>query len=151
MDEHHNRQRREYVLIEYDDYWVIPLAGRLLSRVIVGYGLTLEFLDPQDEQISILIAGEFHLAFDNQNILLSHEQPTALGPALGLLARTVESARAYKDGRLELSFGGGSTISVAPADRYESWNVTGVRWLRIVCMPGGDLAVWKPDPPERDS
>ncbi len=141
----------EYALVEYDDYWLIPLTGRLLSRVIVGYGLTLEFLDPLEEQISVLIAGNFHLASDRGNVLLTCNQPTDLGPVLGLIGRSVETARAHKDGRLELNFAAGARICVAPADNYESWNVTGARWLRIVCMPGGDLAIWKPDTPETEN
>ena len=137
---------RECDLIEYDDYWVIPLRGRSLSRVIVGYGLTLEFLDPEDQQITIMIAGEFRLESDGHDFILSHEHPTALGPALGLLGQTVESARAHKDGRLEIKYAAGSKLSVMAAPSYEAWTVTGMRWLRIICMPGGDLAVWKPEP-----
>ena len=98
---------RECDLVEYDDYWVIPLRGRVLSRVIIGYGLTLEFLDPEDQQTTIMIAGEFRLESDGHDFILSHEQPMALGPALGLIGQTVESARAYKDGTLELKYGGG--------------------------------------------
>jgi hypothetical protein len=143
MDDPHNKQ---YTLVEYDDYWVIPLRGRPVSRFVVGYGLTIEFLDPENEQTIIMLAGEFHLEIDGKDFVLSHEEPTALGPALGLLGRAVESALAYKDGKLEVKFRGGAKLSVAPASNYESWNVTGTRWLRIVCMPGGDLAIWKPDP-----
>jgi hypothetical protein len=28
---------------------------------------------------------------------------------------------------------------------YESWNIVGPAGLRIVSLPGGELAIWSPD------
>jgi hypothetical protein len=77
---------------------------------------------------------------------LSPDEPKALGPVLGLLYRTFKSGLAYKDGTLVVKFAEGRKIVVLSDPNCEAWNVVGTRGLRVVCMPGGDWAVWQPDP-----
>lgn len=65
----------------------------------------------------------------------------------------MKSAKAYKDGRLEIEFLEGEKLYVPP-DRngnFESWEVVGVRRLQIVCKPSGGLAVWLPEPIKSES
>lgn len=139
---------QEYQLIEHDGYWSIPLIGQHLSRFKIDMQLTLEFFEPLEEETSVWIGGEFKVALDDKTYLFSTEQRDRISPVFGLLGRTVDSALAYKTGQLEITFREGGKLTVSPDQDYESWGVTGVRWLRIVCIPGGELAVWSADPPE---
>lgn len=67
------------------------------------------------------------------------ESVAALGPRLhGLTIRTA----AVEDGALRLAFTDGAELTAPPDPRYESWGVTGPAGQRVVCMPGGELAVW---------
>jgi hypothetical protein len=136
---------QEYQLVERDDCWSIPIIGQHLSRFKVDMQLTLEFLEPAEEETSVWIGGEFKVALDVGEHFLSAEQREKISPVFGLLGRTVESALAYKTGLLEIVFREGGKLTIAPDQDYESWGVTGVRWLRIVCTPGGELAVWLAD------
>jgi hypothetical protein len=103
MAESHSQ---EYDLVEHDDYWVVPLTGKPVSRFIIGYGLTLEFLDPEEE-MTIVIENNFRLCVDETEYDLFPDEPKALGPVLGLLYRTVKSGLAYKDGTLVVEFAEG--------------------------------------------
>ncbi len=136
----------DYKLIEHDDYWVLPLEGKPVCRFLVNSQLTIEFLEPESERTIVVIEGDFRLEIDGKEYALSAQAPTALGPVFVLYRATVESALAFKDGRLEVKFQEGAKISATPHPDFESWNVVGVRWLRVVCLPSGKLAVWKPDP-----
>jgi Family of unknown function (DUF6188) len=138
---------QEYQLVEHDDYWAIPLLGQRVSRFKVDMQLTLEFFERADEETTVWISGEFKVEADGKKRLLSAEQRETVGPVFALLNRTVQSALAYKNGTLEITFTEGGKLSVPADPHYESWGVTGVRWLRVVCMPGGELAVWLADPP----
>lgn len=137
----------EYKFTEYEDYWTIPLRGKPVCRFLVDSQLTIEFLEPESEETMIVVGGEFRLEIDGKEYALNAEEPTTLGPVFALYRRTVESALAFKEGRLEVKFLQGGKLSVMPHPDFESWNIAGVRGLCVVCTPGGELAIWQPDPP----
>jgi Family of unknown function (DUF6188) len=47
-------------------------------------------------------------------------------------------------GQLVISFETGLALKVDPDQRYESWQISSDDGLLIVCMPGGELAIWYP-------
>ena len=147
MDEHH---KDEYDLIEYDDYWLIPLGGTSVAKIIIELALRIEFVDATQLETMIWIGGELQLKTQGKEHKLKGDDPKGLAPVLDLWGNLVESALAHKDGRLEIRFRAGNSLCAYPLPETEAWGVTGQQELRIACMPGGDLAVWKPDPPETD-
>lgn len=59
-----------------------------------------------------------------------------------LTGRTVASATT-DGGALTLHFTDGATLRCAPDQNYEAWQVVGGSPQHlVVCMPGGELAVW---------
>jgi hypothetical protein len=63
-------------------------------------------------------------------------------PVAGLVRRTVASA-ATAGGALMLTFVDGATLRCDPSEDYEAWQVVGGSPEHlVVCMPGGELAVW---------
>jgi hypothetical protein len=120
--------------IELDDHYELPRYGVAITRCSLDYELSLEFLQSEDH--TIMTATEA--------IELDPECPHTLGPALDLLRRPVETVRAFKDGTLEMIFEDGRRL-VSHAARYEAWHVYGHRGLRIVALPGGDHAIWRPE------
>ena len=143
MDEYHNE---EYDLIEHDDYWLIPLRGTRVAKIIIDLALRIEFIDASENETLIWIGGSIRIRSQGNEYMLHGDNPKELAPILELWGSAVDSAAAHKDGRLEVKFRDGSDFCAYPLPATESWGVTGQRWLRIVCMPGGDLAVWKSDP-----
>ena len=76
--------------------------------------------------------------------------PSDLGPALSTIGKAIASARAYKDGCLEVHFADASTLSVKPGAEYEAWEIAGTGGLRVVCTPGGSLSIWQPEGLQED-
>jgi hypothetical protein len=101
---------QEYQLVEHDDYWAIPLIGQHVSRFEVDMQLTLEFFEPADEETIVWISGEFTLEIDGREQVLSAEQRDTVGPVFALLNRTVQSALAYRNGTLEITFREGANF-----------------------------------------
>lgn len=64
-----------------------------------------------------------------------------VGSALTLFGATVNSAVAFKTGTLRLVLDH-FLLTVRADPQYEAWNVVGPGDMLVVCMPGGQLAVW---------
>ncbi|WP_157181858.1 DUF6188 family protein [Nocardia testacea] len=67
------------------------------------------------------------------------EIPAEVGPQITGVLR---EAHAIENGTLHLEFESGSSIRVFADPDYEAWSVVGADGFRVVCMPGGELAVW---------
>jgi len=135
-------------LIEKEREWVLPTRGRTVSRCVIDHAFSLDLWSPEDV-ITLRLQGEFKLHIAGKGYRLSPESPdgpTSLAPALALLHKGVGKGIAYKDGALKLDFHGGEWLSVEPDDHFEAWDLTSdsEEPLRIVCLPGGQLAVWRP-------
>ena len=59
-----------------------------------------------------------------------------------LLQHTVTSSVAEKSGGMVLGFDDGASLRVEPHEEYEAWTIAGPHGKKIVCMPGGEVAVW---------
>lgn len=59
--------------------------------------------------------------------------------------RTVKSAATDESGGLLVSFADGTHVHVGSDEEYESWALAGPGGMKVVCMPGGELAVWSGD------
>lgn len=128
--------------------WQLPLIGCDVRQCIVDYALTL-ILDRDGEGFEVRIGDRFTFqpAGGGAGVVMDADpEPTGLGPVLGLPRTSVTESAAFDGGRLTLSFADGSAIEVPPSEDYEAWEVTGPRGLRLICMPGGEFAVWNPDP-----
>ena len=68
----------------------------------------------------------------------------SFAPLLALMSRTVKRAEAFKNGSLLLVFNEGDVLAVDADPNYEPWNIAGENGLRVVSVPGGDLAIWLP-------
>jgi len=128
-------------LVEHQDRWELPLVGRAVTRCLVDYAFGLQFWSPEAD-FELRIEGLFSLREPSgEELLMMPEDTSSLGPALRLFQREVSSARAFKDGRLEVVFSDGSALQVAPDQQYEAWEFAG-NGQRLVSTPGGELAVW---------
>ena len=141
---------RQPDLVEHGDHWELPLAGRTVTRCLVDHAFGLQFWSPAAE-LELRIEGPFCLREpDGSEQAMEPEEIRSLAPALHLFQRKVSSARAYKDGRLEVLFTDGSSLRVVPAEQYEAWEMFG-GGQRLVSSPGGELAVWcAPQKPHLD-
>jgi hypothetical protein len=65
-----------------------------------------------------------------------------------LMGRTVASGSASSNGVLLLTFTDGATLRCSPNPEYEAWQVVGGKpESLVVCLPGGELAIWDDTPP----
>jgi Family of unknown function (DUF6188) len=132
-------------LVEDSDRWVLPLSGCTVGQCCVDWAVTLRLDHPR---------GAFELCIEDSFLftplsyapvrLQPENDPTGLGLLLTVTRTTVEHAAAFRDGRLEMSFADGSSLTVSGSQEHEPWALVGPDGLRVVSVPGGELAIWRP-------
>ncbi len=63
---------------------------------------------------------------------------------LPLLKGEVTTADIDPNGRLSITLGGATVLCGSDPD-YEAWSYDGRHGEKVVCTPGGDLAIWNAD------
>ncbi len=130
-------------VVEGTDRWWLGIGGTVTQcRVDHAYTIVIAH---EGLSFEVRIEQPFVVSYADRQFRLDAEgDPVSLAPGLRMLHRTVLDAIAFKDGRLEMTFDDGGVIRVAAGQDFESWNVVGSNGIRIVSLPGGDLAVWTP-------
>ena len=61
-----------------------------------------------------------------------------------VVGHVVAAATADDRGELRVDLDGGMRLVVEPDRDYEAWTFAGADGTKVVCRPGGGLAVWSP-------
>ncbi|MGY5885822.1 DUF6188 family protein [Modestobacter lacusdianchii] len=70
--------------------------------------------------------------------------PDGVALLLPLLGGEVSAVDIDSRGRLSFTLGG-ATVSCGRDPDYEAWSYDGRQGEKVVCTPGGDLAIWNAD------
>lgn len=133
-------------LIEEEDRWLVPMAGWTVTQCRIDYAFSILVADDPGVSYEVRIGQPFMLAGEDDETILDPEgNPVLMAPALRVLRQVIKRATAFKDGRLELKFGDGTTLRVPVCESYEPWKIVSSPGLLIVSLPGGELAIWKPE------
>lgn len=131
--------------ISYADRLVtveLRIAGQRVSGAIVGF--TVAFRLGSDSDFEVQIEGGIELRAENGDALgASSEKYDEIRPEIeSLIGSTIISATADDSGLLSIEFDSKVQLRVPADGHYEAWNVVGPGGYRIVCLPGGELAIW---------
>jgi Family of unknown function (DUF6188) len=124
------------------------LRGFTVMRCVVDYAFSLELARAEaavrgQEWAGVRIEGPFdYVVEDTTRRLHAEECPEALGPALRLFRQTIESAAITHGGTLQIQFSGGAFLRVPSLPDYEAWELTEGDGRRLICMPGGEIAIF---------
>ncbi|WP_405135994.1 DUF6188 family protein [Nocardia sp. NBC_01388] len=116
----------------------LPITGERLTVLSPG------------PSVLVLGAGSYEIHIEGELVL--HRTAAATlhhiageAPA-GALAATLDSvivsAAVDSGGTLRMLLDSGTQLEVEPDRYYEAWHVTDPGIYLVVCMPGGELAVW---------
>lgn len=116
------------------------LNGKAIQSYKYNYTLSLSF----SGNYTLVIESDVAVRTAGQDFRLSPDtDPGAGHEALSALTGlTVVMVRTDPQSSLSLTFADDSHLSVDPDPAFESWTLSGPAGERIVCMPGGELAVW---------
>jgi hypothetical protein len=120
----------------------LPLEGRRITQLRFDFAFGMEFSD-ESGPFSIKINTMFTLISPIGTTECDPEKIDTCGPVLRLFNAHVSSAKAFKSGRLEITFSDGVILEVDSNPQFEAWEAVGHNGMRIVAVPGGDLAIWE--------
>jgi hypothetical protein len=131
-------------LIERNDCWSVDVPDGEVSCLRIDWAVTLTIAG-DDEVVDVRVAGACVLsASDGTEAALEPEdEPAQLAPVLRLVRLGMRRTDAFKDGRLEIEFADGSVLRVPASEDLETWEISGPRGIRLVSLPGNELAVWR--------
>ena len=126
----------------------LEVAGRDVMYCRVDY----TFMVALDDDTTITVESDFtyRSADGTEHAVSPDDDPASCGPALVTSRLVARRGTAFEDGRLELEFDDGSIILAPGGEGYESWNIAKENGLKVVSIPGGELAVWSPAPTTRE-
>jgi hypothetical protein len=129
-------------LTEHESYWALPLSGFRVIQLRLDYAFGMEIGDV-DSVFSLRLNITFELKDSEGVANYSVERLAEIGPALRLFNSEIVDAKAFKNGRLEVTFSTNTTLSLEPDHQFEAWEVVSNRnGMRVVSTPGGELAIW---------
>ncbi|HEY9720641.1 MAG TPA: DUF6188 family protein [Oscillatoriaceae cyanobacterium] len=133
------------MLIECEDYLLVPLQGAPVVRVSIDAAFAIAF-----PELEVLLTAPFRLVHGDQTTTIDPADLAQVAQALHVLRKEGASLVAHRDGRLELRFGDGAVLSAEPHPIEEAWEVEGANGFHVVCLPGGELDLWTPEaaPPD---
>jgi hypothetical protein len=126
------------------DSWLLPVAGQQVTRCCVdNEAVRMLCLN----MIEISIGEPFTLVTPDgrRRTLDPSGDAIDLAPILQIVRQVIREGTAFNDGRLELDFSDGSYIKVPAGEDFEAWTLAGpggADGLKVVSIPGGDLAIW---------
>ena len=69
--------------------------------------------------------------------------PKSVLPLQAMIGQAVTEADSSEAvGSLVLHFDDGTLLTIEPDQEYEAWTAAGPSGEKLVCLPGGGLAIW---------
>jgi hypothetical protein len=130
-------------LANMPDRYEIPIQSRSISRLYVQSGFDIQIFDDGPET-TIRIDDPLAVVTENPRPLAKMESEDAMLPSLGVFGKIVVSGSAMRRGArmLEIVFHPGVWFWVEPNHDPNTWGPYGSKGLVLICMPGGEMAVW---------
>ncbi|MGH9166604.1 MAG: DUF6188 family protein [Acidimicrobiia bacterium] len=134
-------------LAETGDSWIPRVRGIPVSQCCFDAAVVIRF-SAGGQAWEVRIEQPFVLIEPNgtEYSVVPGGNPAMLVPIVRMVGQAAEEATAFKDGRLELRFADGTLIRVPPDEGFEAWELNGPGGIRLVSLPGGELAVWASHP-----
>jgi hypothetical protein len=130
-------------LQEASGQWILPVDGQQITRICVDYA-AVTLLLVNSVEVRVQCPFTFTNSDGHEYRLDPENDGLSLAPVLAMMRVNVRDGAAFNDGRLVLNNEDGSRICVSPNDSYEAWMVNGPKGLKVISIPGGDLAIWGP-------
>jgi hypothetical protein len=115
----------------------IYTVGFSLERISIDYGIEC-ILQSADRWINL----RFTSARLSEVKLIEVDDRDSIPHLLRLLHFDVTELQVDDDSVLIVIFQNGAELRVYPNDEFESWELVTSDSMRMVCMPGGQIAEW---------
>jgi hypothetical protein len=119
--------------------WTVPMVGFQLVDIWPSGETYLIFYGPGAPRVQFRFGGDAEFCQpDGTSVILDGGAAwESLVPLFRLRHGFIDLVTVGWDGRIQLRFDDGSSLSAGPDPAYESWELAGPGDLMLVCPPGG--------------
>lgn len=118
----------------------LQMQGHSVIRVCFDMAFTI--LTSEGDQFRIQTDAVIHTP-EQGKVQFDPENPDAAVTFLvRLMSDVITNAKVRPGSSLVIEFESAATLTVPPHIDYEAWGIVGRRGKRVVCMPGGQIAMW---------
>ncbi|WP_280482633.1 DUF6188 family protein [Nocardia cyriacigeorgica] len=122
----------------------LQVVGMRVAEVTIGFTVTMRLGESSEYELQVEgdleIFKESQLAYRVESECYEDQRELIES----FVGSVVETATTDSSGALELKLNSGLAVRVPQDADYEAWSLVGPRGYRIVCLPGGQLAIWSP-------
>jgi hypothetical protein len=120
------------------------VVGRAITRLLLDFSVTLQAYVLGLPTVEIKLETPFE-------VLGAADEPVSIHPenlgdraieVAALFGAVIREVSVEATGILTVSFDDGQTIKAPPDASYESWSYVSDNGGRVICTPGGELAIW---------
>ncbi|MFD3508801.1 DUF6188 family protein [Nocardia sp. NPDC058666] len=120
----------------------LEIVGQPISEVELGFTATIRIGSPIEFELQI----EGEIAFSTGDGKVMSAPSNNYGGISKELQATVGSTVTRADvseiDGLSIELSSGAVLEVPVDERYEAWGIVGLSGYRVICLPGGELALW---------
>jgi Family of unknown function (DUF6188) len=116
----------------------LGLQGQTVTDEQFGYSVSLHTSGGYEVQIEV----GFSLCTAGERIDVTPAPESESSQLQALLQHTITAAVAEGSGALSMKFDNGVSLHVEPDEDFEAWTIAGPQGQKVVCEPGGEIAVW---------
>ena len=124
------------------DRWELALEGPAVVRCCFDFAVALSMSTPSTTWELRIEQPFLAVAPGGTELFVIPEEAAHVEVVLRLLRATAVEVSAFKEGSFEARFSDGTILQVPPSEGFEAWTLSGPDGIRLVSLPGGDLAVW---------
>jgi hypothetical protein len=118
----------------------LNLRGQAVTRVC--FDVALVILTSGDYELRVETEAVLQVSLGNDVTFDPESSDVVAAHLVRLVGDVIIVAEAGGAGDLVIEFESGMKLAVRPNDDYEAWGLVGREGRRIICMPGGEIAVW---------
>ncbi|GAB2454800.1 hypothetical protein GCM10027187_23770 [Streptosporangium sandarakinum] len=118
----------------------LKLQSQSVVRICFDNALTI--ITDEDFEIRIEVESLIRIVNNGQVKFYPGHPENAASYLVQLLGKKISISESTEGGNLIVKFDGGLDLTVDFDAKYEAWEISGPKGWRVVCMPGGGIAVW---------
>lgn len=120
----------------------LGITGQRVAEVVVGFTITIRFGEPVEFELQIEGDPRFRTTTGILLTVTAENYADIDADLESLVGSAVTKAVASEADGLNLEFDSGAALHVPVHAKYEAWGIVGIDGSRVICLPGGELAVW---------
>ncbi|MEV0335858.1 DUF6188 family protein [Nocardia sp. NPDC050717] len=120
----------------------LEIIGKPISEVELGFTATIRIGSPIEYELQV--EGEISVRTAEGRLVSapSNSYVEIRGELESIVGSKVVRADASEVDGLSIELSSGAVLNVPVDEHYEAWGIVGLNGYRVICLPGGELAIW---------